>query len=73
MTDKKKIDVTKTEESGADSPHYGDASDLGLTHYLGNDENRPREEKKRDEEEEEKKEVGQVAYGNVSSGEDNHP
>lgn len=70
MSDKKKIDIKKTEESGADSAQYGDASDLGLTHYLGNDENKPR----RDLDEvgdEKRRDLGEVAYGNEESFPDN--
>ncbi|HLT23021.1 MAG TPA: hypothetical protein VKZ84_06250 [Bacteriovoracaceae bacterium] len=65
MEPDKSIDVNKTEKAGSDSAKYGDASDLGLTHYLGNDENKPRE--KEGEEKKTDKEIGQEALGNVES------
>lgn len=73
MREKKSIDITKTEESGADTANYGDSNaDLALTHYLGNDELRPRQDYKEEEEEDSEK-IGKVAYGNVDVGSDHHP
>lgn len=63
MEDPKKIDTKKTEDSTGDAQRYGDASDLDVTHYMGNNENIPREEVDIDEEEV----PGQVAYGNVET------
>lgn len=63
MKENQSININKTEETGADAFMYGDSCELGLTHYLGNDENKPREVK--NEPSGDKRKIGQVAFGNV--------
>lgn len=64
MDPRKKIDSKKTEIVSGDGSNYGDGTDIDFHHYLGNDENIPREDKKDDEE---KKDIGHVAHGNVEN------
>lgn len=63
MKENQSINIDKTEKAGTDAFMYGDDCELGLTHYLGNDENKPREVKS--ESSEDKRKIGHVAFGNV--------
>ncbi|HLW57901.1 MAG TPA: hypothetical protein VKY27_10970 [Bacteriovoracaceae bacterium] len=63
MEPKKKIDSKRTEIVSGDGSNYGDGTDIDFHHYLGNDENIPREDRKDREEED----IGKVAQGNVES------
>lgn len=63
MEPQKKIDSKRTEIVSGDGSNYGDGTDIDFHHYLGNDENIPREDRKDREEED----IGKVAQGNVES------
>lgn len=63
----KDIDTRKTEITTGDKETYGDASDLDVTHYMGNNENIPRERSPDEPSDEEKENIGRIAYGNVDS------